>query len=170
MKEKITAFINGLITYDYILFGSVLFLFLLLIVLSIVVRKKLALSIFLVLFAFITLFAASTFGYIAMHEYLFKNETNLISQKKLSFSQAVVVKGTILNESKLNFESCKITASAYKVTGNEIKDYLFKLKPFKNMSIVEYDIEIGELREFKILVEPFTYLNDYNVSIGAKCR
>ncbi len=38
------------------------------------------------------------------------------------------------------------------------------------MSIVEEDIGVGEIREFKLFIEPFTYSKDYNVSIGSKCR
>ncbi len=170
MKTNITAFVNGLITYDYILFGGALVLFLLLIVLSVILRKKTALAAFLALFAFISLICISTFGYIQMHKYLFKNTTHLFSQKKLSFSQAVVVKGSITNNSKFDFKSCKINASAYKVTGNSLKDYIFKFKPFNNMSILEHNISIGEVRDFKMFLEPFTYGGDYNISLEADCR
>lgn len=170
MKTKITAFLDGLITYDYLLFGGIFFLFLLFIVLAIVFRKRLLLGVFLVLLAFSTLSIGSIVGYIQMHKYLFKNSTQLISQKKLLFSEAVVVIGSITNESKRNFSSCKITASAYKVTSNKYKNYLKKLKPFKNMSIVVEDIEVSKTRKFKIIVEPFRYAGDYNISLGADCR
>ena len=170
MKLKIQNFIDGLIPYDYILFGSVLALFVLFIVLAILLRKKITLAIFLVLLAFATFLLGPTLGYVAMHKFLFKNHTELISQKKLNFSQAVVVKGTITNDSNFDFKSCKITASAYKVTSNRYKNYIYKLKPFKKMSISEEDIKKGETREFKIIVEPFTYKRDYNISLGANCK
>lgn len=170
MKAKITSFIDGLIVYDYILFGSVLLLFILFIVLAIVLRKKLGLAIFFVLFAFSFLFLAPTVGYMQMHQYLFKNSLELTSQKKLNFTQAVVVKGTLTNESKFHFDDCRITASAYKVSGNMIKDMILPLNPFQKMSIVENNITIGDTRAFKIIVEPFYYTKDYNISLGASCR
>ena len=105
-----------------------------------------------------------------MHQFLFKNYTELISQKKLSFTQAVVVKGKVTNESKYLFSECKITASATKASKNKLKNILYSLKPFKNMSILEYDIAAGETRDFKIIVEPFTYSKDYNISLGARCK
>ena len=105
-----------------------------------------------------------------MHKFLFKNSTQLISQKKLNFTQAVVVKGTLKNESKFDFKMCNITASAYKVSGNAIKDKILPFNPFKKMSILEYNILKGEVREFKIIVEPFTYSKDYNISVGASCK
>ncbi|MBU0720821.1 DUF2393 domain-containing protein [bacterium] len=170
MKEKITAFIHNLILYDYILFGSVFVLFILFIVLSILMRKKLFFSIFLVLLSFAILTLGSTIGYIAMHQYLFKNSVALSSQKQLTFTQAVVVKGTLLNESKFDFKSCNVRASVYKVSGNPIKDYIFTFNPFQKMSMLEHNISIGETRYFKMIIEPFTYSGDYNISLGAKCR
>ncbi|OIP53907.1 MAG: hypothetical protein AUK54_07525 [Helicobacteraceae bacterium CG2_30_36_10] len=165
-----STFIEELISYDYILFGGVFILFILLIILGILKRKKFGLSIFLIFLSFLILILVPTLGYVKMHEYLFKNSTQLTSQKRLTFTQAVIVNGTLLNESKFNFQTCKITASATKVTGNPLKDYILGFNPFKNMSIIEENIAVGELREFKIIIEPFTYSKDYNISVGASCR
>ncbi|MDQ7068245.1 MAG: DUF2393 domain-containing protein [Sulfurimonas sp.] len=170
MKSKITSFIDALIMYDYILFAGSFFLFLLFIMLAILLRKRLFFGVVFVLLAFTILTLGPTLGYLKMHEYLFKNSVKLISQKRLSFSEAVVVIGTITNESKRDFSTCKITASAYKVTSNKYKNYLKKFKPFKKMSIVEENIGVSQTRKFKIIVEPFTYTRDYNISLGADCR
>jgi len=170
MKSKITAFINELILYDYILFISVFVLFILFIVLGILLRRKIVLAIFLVLISFTILIVGPTIGYIKMHDYLFKNTTELISQQKLNFTQAVVVKGKLTNESKKNFKSCNITARASKVSKNKLKNYLYSFKSFAKMSILEEDIAVGQTREFKIIIAPFTYSKDFNISIGAKCK
>ncbi len=170
MKAKITAFIDGLITHDYILFGSAFGLFILFIILGIVLRKKTALAILLILISFSILIVGPTVGYLKMHDYLFKNKTELISKQKLNFTQAVVVKGKITNESKRHFKSCTITANANKVSKNELKNYLYSFKSFAKMSIVEENIEVGQTREFKIIIAPFTYSKDFNIFIGAKCK
>jgi hypothetical protein len=170
MKVKIQSFIDGLIVYDYILFGSVLVLFVLFIVLAILLRRKLGLAVFFVLIAFATFLLGPTLGYIGLHKFLFKNHTELIEQRKLNFSQAVVVKGRLFNDSNFDFKSCKITANAFRVTPNKYKNYIYKLKPFKKMSIVEKDIKKGQTRDFKIIVEPFTYKRDYNISLEANCK
>ena len=170
MKAKINAFIDGLIIYDYVLFGSAFVLFILFIILGLVLRKKLGLAIFLILLGFGILFIAPTFGYKQMHTYLFKNTTTLISQKKLSFTEAIVVKGSLTNESKFNFSRCKITANVHKVSKNKYRNYLLQFKTMKKMSIVEEGIEKGETRNFKIIVEPFSYSRDYNITLGAKCK
>lgn len=170
MKEKITAFINELILYDYILFGSVFVFFILFVIFGIMLRRKVFLAVIFVLLGFSIFILGPTLGYIKMHEYLFKNTITLLSQKKLTFTQAVVVKGTLTNDTKRDFQSCKITASAYKVGSNELKNIVNKLKPFANMSIIEYEVPANQSIEFKIIIEPFTYEKDYNISIGADCK
>ena len=170
MKEKITAFMNGLITYDYILFASVFGLFLLLLILAIVLRKKLGLSIFLFLLSFIILFVGSTIGYKEMHKYLFKNTLTLTSQKKLTFTPAIVIKGSLKNDSNFDFDRCKITASVHKVSKNSLKNYIYGFKTLKKMSIVEDNIAKGDTRAFKLIVEPFSYKKDYNITLKASCK
>jgi hypothetical protein len=168
--QNLTTFLNELIVYDYILFGSVFFIFILVIILGILFRKRTVLAIILIFLSFTTLIIGSTLGYTQMHKYLYKNSTFLVSQKLLTYTKAVVVYGVVKNISKFDFKSCKITASAYKVSDNSLKDYLYKFKAFKKMSILENDILKGQKREFKIIVEPFTYSKDYNISLGASCR
>jgi hypothetical protein len=170
MKIDIQNFLNGLMIYDYILFASVFLLFILLIVLAILVRKRLGIAIFFVLFAFAIFLLGPTVGYIELHKFLFKNDTELISQQKLNFTKAIIVKGKITNSSKLDFKSCRIRASVYKVTANKYKNYIYKLKPFQKMSIVLKDIKKGQTKTFKMIVEPFSYSKDYNISLGAQCR
>ena len=170
MQGKITAFIDGLITYDYILFASIFTLFLLLMVLAIVLRRKIGFSIFLLLFSFIILFVGPIVGYIEMHKYLFKNSITLLSQKKLTFTPAIVIKGSLKNESNFHFDSCKITASAHKVSKNSLKNYMYSFKTLKKMSIIENNIAKGDTRVFKLIIEPFNYERDYNITLKASCK
>jgi len=137
MNSKITLFIDGLIKWDYLLFGSAFILFIFFVILGIVLRKKLLLALLFIFLAFAILLLGPTLGYIKLHETLFKNSTNVLTQKRLQFMEAVVVKGSVTNESKKYFRECKITASVYSVSSNKYKNYLKKLKPFKKMSIIE---------------------------------
>lgn len=168
--EAITKLISELIIFDYILFGVVLVIFLLFVTLGIIFRHKTGLAITLILFSFIFLIAGSIFGYIEMHRFLFKNTTTVTTQKKLIFTEAVVVYGSIKNISKRDFSSCKITATAYKTGPNELKNYILKLKPINKMSIIEDNILKDEEREIKIIIEPFAYKGDYNITLGADCK
>ena len=170
MQEKITALMDSLIMYDYILFGVSFGLFLLFIILTIVLRKKALLATLFGLISFLILILGPTLGFVKMHEYLFKNSTKLLSQKRLEFTNAIVVKGTLTNESELDFSSCKITANIHKISKNSLKNYIYKFKTLKKMSIIEEDIIKKQTINFKIIVEPFTYSKDYNITLGAKCK
>lgn len=170
MSEKINAFIHDLVLYDYILFGGALFLFILFIILGIVARGKTYIAIPLILIAFTTLIAGPTLGYIEMHNYIYKNETLITNQKKLTFTKAIVLNGSVKNDSNINFKRCKITVKVYKSTGSEIKDFIFRFKPINKMTIIKDNIVINEKREFKMIIEPFTYLKKYSLSAEADCR
>lgn len=169
-SSNLQNFIDSLITQDYILFGSVFFLFLFFIITAILLRNRLKTAVFFVLLAFSIVVLGPTYGYVKLHNYLFKNKVELLDQKKLSFVEAVVVRGKLTNISKRDFSECKVTASAHKVTSNTFKNYIYELKPFQNMSIVTESILIGETKEFKIIVEPFRYEYKYNISLEADCK
>lgn len=170
MTGTITRFINELIVYDYILFASLFLLFILFVTLGILLRNRVAVALFFILLAFFGLIVGSTYGYIKMHEYLFKNETSIISQKKLNFTQAIVLHGNVKNISDRDFSHCRVTAKIYKQSTNKVKNYILRLKPINKMSIIEEDIAKGQERDIKLIIEPFTYGGDYNVTLGADCR
>jgi len=167
---KLSLFIDNLIPYDYILFGGSFFLFILFIILGVLLRNNTIISILLLILAFAVVILGPTLGYLKMHEYLFKNEVSIVSQKKLTFTKAVVIEGKLKNISNTNFDICKIDFEAYKVSGNSIKDYIYKFKPLKKMSILKYDVAKGKTIDIKAILEPFTYSKDYNISVKASCR
>lgn len=170
MQGAITDFINSMIMYDYILFASLFIVFIIFVIIGIVIRKKTIIAVSLIVFAFFELFAGSTLGYSKMHEYLYKNEVEITNNKKLNFTQAVVVEGVLKNLSQRDFKSCDINVKVHKKSKYKIKEYILRLKPIAKMSIIEQDIKIGQERPFKMIIEPFTYKYDYNISAEAKCR
>jgi hypothetical protein len=171
MKHKVIAFIDSLILYDYILFGVVALLFILFLILAIVLRNRVGISIFIILLAFATLLLGPTLGYKFMHDFLFKNSVKITTIKQLEFTNALLIKGTITNNSKMKFLTCKIKAGAYKVTGKKIPDMIYPYRPFKRGYLkLDTIIKPNETRAFKMFIEPFRYKKDYNVTIGANCR
>ena len=170
LKSVMNSFIAGLHTYDYILFAISGALFLLILLLAIVLRKKMGLSLFLVLLAFVILIAGPITGYQYIHTSLYKTELSELQIKRLEFSEAVVIKGKIQNQGKQSFKKCKISAKAYKEAGNFLEEFVNPLKPFQKMSILkETDIDINESIDFKMILEPFTYSNEYNISVKVDC-
>ncbi|WP_310439362.1 DUF2393 family protein [Sulfuricurvum sp.] len=171
MKAKIIDFINHLIVYDYLLFGGIFILFLLLLILAIALKNKMILAIFLVLLAFGVLTAGSVGGYIFLHHYLFKNKVTLYELKALEFTEALLLKGEIKNTSKRSFKECTLYAGVHKVTHNRYLDRIYPSFPFKKSSLrLRENIAPGESVPFKLFVEPFRYTKDYNITIKGECR
>ncbi|MBD3799328.1 MAG: DUF2393 domain-containing protein [Epsilonproteobacteria bacterium] len=171
MKAKITEFIHNLLMYDYILFGGIFILFILLLTIAIIFRRKLRLAIFLVFLAFGVVSIGPVVGYIMLHKYLFKNNILLREVKALEFTEALLIKGDINNTSKRPFKECTLHAGVYKVTHNKYIDPLYPYIPFKKGSItLNKPIAPGKSTPFKLFIEPFRYTNDYNLTIKAECR
>ncbi len=170
MKEKVLAFLHSLTTYDLIYLGAVFALFLLLILLTLVLRKKLTLALFILLLAILEIALAPTLGFDFFHNWLFKNTITVTKAKKLHFVEAVVIEGKLKNDSRFDFKSCKVSAFVYKDTHNKYKNLIFKLKPLKTASLTLKDIPKGADATFKFLIEPFSYKKDIDVSLKGVCK
>jgi len=170
MKQRITAFIEHLGLFDYLLFAGSVTLFLLLMILALLLRRRAFFSAICMLAALAVITLGPTLGYVKLNDLIFSHTLNVEQVQRLEFSDALVVRGTLENTSKNGFASCRISAEAYKVEHNPLFDPLFRLNPFKTGSIVLQDVPQGVPVPFKIFVEPFHYDADYNVSIGATCR
>jgi hypothetical protein len=171
MKAKIIDFINHLLIYDYLLFGGIFILFILLLVLAIALKNKMGLAIFMVLLAFTVLTVGSVVGYIKLHQYLFKNQIALYEVKALEFTEALLIKGKITNTSKRPFQECTLYTGVHKVTHNRYLDRLYPNFPFKKSALkLTESIAPGESAPFKLFVEPFRYTKDYNITIKGECR
>lgn len=171
MKTKLIDFIHNLILYDYLLFGGIILLFILLLVLAVIARERLVLAIVLVFLAFGILTGGSFFGYTMLHKYLFKHTISVSELKALEFTKALLIKGEITNRSKRTFQECTLDIGVHKVTHNRYVDPLYPYFPFKKTSIsVKQEIGPGENASFKLFVEPFRYTKEYNITIKGSCR
>ena len=170
MKEKLLAFLHSLTPFDFLYFGAVFLLFILLIILTLVLRKRLLLALFTLLIAILEIVFAPTIGFDYFHSWMFKNTITVTKTKKLHFVEAVVVEGKLKNESRFDFQSCSIKATIYKDTHNRFKNLIFKLKPLKSATLTIKDIPKGADGNFKFLIEPFRYKKDFSVSVEGICK
>lgn len=171
MKSTLTAFIDSLLIYDYLLFGAVVLFFILLLLVAVMLRRRLWLSVLIILTAFVFLVAGPVVGHYQLHHYLFKNSIEVLETKELEFSDALLIQGNITNLSERPFAECTIKASAYKVSGTALIDWIFPLNPFAQATyVIKSPLEPGAAEPFKILIEPFYYEEDYNITTGADCR
>lgn len=170
MKARLAAFLDHLTLYDYLLFGGSIILFILLLILALLLRRNRFAALFCTLIAVTVILMGPTYGYIKLNDFIYKHEVKIDEMKALEFSDALLVRGTLTNRSKRDFNYCEITAGAYKVAGNPVLDLLYPLNPFRQGSVREESIPKGGEVDFKIFIEPFHYSKEYNLSIGATCR
>jgi len=170
MKERILAFIHSLILYDYILFGSLFFLFILFLIIAILKHKNIIASLLWIVMAFLMISIAPIVGYKILHAYLFKNSIELISEKKLHYLDAVVVRAKLTNESKFDFKECKITANVHKGSTNKLKNFIYQFRTIQRRSIIKQNIPLGSSKNIKILIEPFHYKKRYQITLKANCK
>lgn len=170
LKANLQAFVSTLHDYDYIMFGAVGALFLLLLLLAIVLRKRTITSLVLVLFALIIVVSGPIAGYAYVHSAVYKTEISELQVKKLEFTEALVIKGKLQNLGKQAYHKCTVSANAYKGASNFFEEMVYPLKPFQKVSILlEEDLNITQSLDFKLVMEPFTYSDEYNISMKANC-
>ena len=138
--------------------------------LVLLLRKRLTLALFVLLVAILEISLAPTIGFEYFHNYLFKNSITITKSKKLKFVEAVVIEGTIKNESKFDFKECLVSAYITKDKHNKLKNMILKLKPIKKKTIKIKNIPKGADAKFKFLIEPFKYKKDFLVSVNGKCK
>ncbi|MDD5717508.1 MAG: DUF2393 family protein [Sulfuricurvum sp.] len=171
MKATIIDFIHHLLIYDYFLFGGIFVLFILFLTFSIALRKKIGLAIVFVLLAFAILTAGPVVGYLALHHYLFKHSIVIQQVKALEFTEALLIKGEIKNRSKRPFSECTYHTAIYKVRHNKFIDPIYPFIPFKKSTIIlTQSIAPGQSAPFKLIIEPFRYTQDYNLTLKGECR
>ena len=170
LKTIFQSFIETLHLYDYVFFSASAALFLLLLTLAIILRNRVGFSLFLVLLSFIILITGPIVGYQYVHSSIYKTEIHDLNIKKLEFSQAIVIKGTLTNLGMQAFKKCTVSSSAYRGADNFLEALVYPLKPFMKRSIVkEENIDINKSSDFKLILEPFTYSKEYNISVKVDC-
>ncbi|MDY0116592.1 MAG: DUF2393 family protein [Sulfurimonadaceae bacterium] len=170
MKEKITTIVENIIMYDYLLFGGAFFLFILFIIFALLARRRAWISTLLITIAFAVILTAPTMGYEYMHTSLFKNEIIITSEKKLLYSQAVIVEGELKNISEHDFKHCDISAKIFQASSNEFKNYIYSFIPFRTEKVRKEQIAKEKSKKFTIIIEPFVYEGFYKIEVEGRCR
>ena len=170
MKSNILHFINTLSLYDYLLFGGILFFFLLFLILAILFHRKLGVAVTLIVSAFILLIS-SPLAYIGMHTYFYKHSVTLTTVQDLEFTDALLIRGDINNTSKQTFKECTIMFGISKVSTIKPINKLYPYLPFRRKTLViSKTIKPQEGESFKFLIEPFSYPKNFTVIAWGICR
>ncbi|MDN5377346.1 MAG: hypothetical protein PWQ42_642 [Sulfurospirillum sp.] len=157
--------------YDYIAFAWLVLTFFIALLLSIILTKKSALAaVITFLFSLILISVGPFILKKYLDDFLRPSKTQIISYKKLHFSDVLVIQGEVTNISKHPFEFCSLSASVFKTSQNSLKQTIYKLKPLRKKSILlQKHLQVGDLENFEIVFYDFTYPNDINVSVNSEC-
>jgi len=171
IKKYLQTFFEHIHIYDYFLIAWLTVLFLLFLVLAIKFHSKPIVAVFLILFSFAIIFIGPFIGSFYLHnKYLYSNETTISIQKKLDFSKALLITGSIKNNGTENIKGCYIHTSIFKPYDGIIEESLSYIKPIKRSTInFDNNISLKEIKNFRILIEPFNYTKDFNISVWSEC-
>jgi hypothetical protein len=171
MKTKILDFIQTLSLYDYLLFGGILFFFLLFLILAILLHQKLKIAIALILMAFLVITVAPFGGYMLLHKTLYKHTVTLTTVQDLEFSEVLLLRGDLNNTSNQTFKECTITFGISKISSFKQLNKLYPYIPFRTKKVtLKGPIKSKESRSFKVLIEPFSYPKKFGVTARGQCR
>ncbi len=171
IKQNYIDYIHALTLYDYAAFGWLLFLFLIILTLTVLLgRRKPTLAISLIMIVIFLMFIAP-FG---IKYFLDKTvrKVDVVTEKitKLHFASSLIITGYLQNKGKVPYHTCRINAKVFKITDNKYKNIVLSLKPLRNKTILlDKNITQGEKAVFKIVFEHFTYSKEYNVSVSGEC-
>jgi hypothetical protein len=171
LKIYILNYIHHFSTYDYIAYAWLILLFFITILLAIIVAKKSpTFSILILLIALTLLFA----GPFALKHYLDKflrpSSTQIEQIKKLTFSDTLIINGTLTNLSKKSFSTCDIYISVTKIGKSDIQNLINQLKPLRKQSIsINSTIEVNDTKEFRVVFDNYKYSQDINISSKSEC-
>ena len=104
-----------------------------------------------------------------LDENLRTRSLELVSTKQLEYSNTLLVDLRLTNLSKKSFNYCKIGLSFYKNSGNALRRYANKLKPFLKENIVLKDsLDVNATHKITHAVNNFR-AQDYNVTASSEC-
>lgn len=172
LKLSLLTYVKHFGLYDYLAFAWLLLSFFALIILaSLIAKKSSVASLFLIIFALIFLVLSPFFIKMKLGEILRGTATELTMVKKLTFSNTLIVEGTVYNHSNKDFSICLVQTAIYKQPNAEgLKAWAQTLKPILNQSIlVKQDLPKEGSIDVQNVFDDFVYSGDVNASLKAEC-
>ena len=94
---------------------------------------------------------------------------DIVSQKQLVYTDALIVSLDITNKSKKDFEYCRVKLKFYYPSQNKFKNLLNTFKPFNKENIVLHNLKVGEKRHLDSLIDGFRANKEYNITTNSEC-
>lgn len=172
IKLSFLTYLRHLELYDYLALTWFIVTFVLLIIFAIVIAKRSSALSLLLIFLALIFFVVSPFAIkFKLNEALRTTHTEVLSTKKLTYSESLLVDATITNNSQKVFKRCLIqTKLVKKNTSEGILAFINTLKPIANQSMLVQDpLKEGETLEHRTVFDNFSYPADVVAYISAEC-
>ncbi len=172
IKLSIITYFGHLGLYDYLALVWLIVTFFIIIVLAVMVAKRSsALSLLLIVFALFFLAAAPFVIKSKISQTIRTNTATVTTLKRLTFTPTIVIEASVQNRSNNSFSLCLLNATVNKKTNEEnIKNFINKLKPLANQSIViKRNLLKGETMEHQFVFDDFKYNGEVDATIKAEC-
>jgi hypothetical protein len=168
LRHYLYYFFHSMEKLDYAAIGWSIFLSFLIMILGATLKKR-GLSYFFLFLGMLTLFFAPPALKILLDDYLRKSVVTIDRVKRLVYSHALLVEGTIRNAGKVDFSRCDLVLSVYR-PNKTLGAWTPWIKPLR-VAIRPFDKPLtkGEDQPFKIIVDDFPALQDFNVSLIGRC-
>ncbi len=172
MAEYLRSYIyytfHSLTKYDYMAIGWILFLAFLLLILAAVIKKK-GLSYLFLLTGVVLLFAGPVAVKSIMDSYLRKAEAAVESTKSLSYSNSIIIEGSLKNDSELDFSHCDLAVLIYRPADNFLKRTAAILKPIAvRIEHLDFPVTHNNSKPFRIIVDHFS-TQEFNLTVQPRC-
>lgn len=170
LRTLLVDFTKSLTNYDYIGFILALVLFVLFLVLALILRRRVKLALFLSMLSFLSLFSLPVAMHLLVKKTLFKNEAKIELVKKLHYSDTLLIKGTLFYKGSYEAKHCKVEVAVHKKDQGFFKDLAYAIKPYKKGKWeLDKAFSKGDTVSFKVVIEPYLYQGDYNLSLSSEC-
>lgn len=172
IKLSFLTYLRHLEFYDYLALTWFILTFIIFIIFAIVIAKRSsALSLLLIIFA-LMFFVFTPFALkFKLNELLRTTHIEVLSTKKLTYSESLIVEAHIVNASQKELKHCLVETKLIKKNPSEgFFSLINRLKPIENQSmLVQEPLKKGETLDYKTIFDDFSYQGDVVAYITAEC-
>jgi hypothetical protein len=171
LKTSILNYVSHFTMYDYVAYAWLILTFFIAILLSILLAKKSMLFSMITLVFSLTLLVVGPFILKSVLDNFLRPTVAIVKdQKKLTFSDVLIINVELTNLSKKDYSICFVDTSVVKYSNSSITSFFNTLKPLRKKSIsLDTPIKAGQKEEFNVVFYNYDYEGDINASVKSEC-
>lgn len=152
LKENLSFYLANFYAQDFILLGLCFLIFIIILIVSIFLRRFATFSLMLIIFGVIFEFAFYYYGNQYIIENYRPNKIEFVKNYKLLYSDNIYINFKLHNLSNRDFKTCKVVFKLQKPSKNHLEFIKNSLKPLKVIKITIKDIESQKFETAELLI------------------